>query len=312
MRIGRVSMTDLNSEMKRCVLCPRHCGADRTERKGACGSGALLRVARAALHFGEEPCISGTAGSGAVFFSGCTLRCRFCQNREISRGGGGEEISAQRLADIFRELEEQGAANINLVTPDHWVPQIRAALELYRPGIPVLFNCSGYESPEMLEQLEGLVDVWLPDLKYSDPQLAEKLSSAPDYPEVAFRAVREMLRQTGDPVLDQHGMIRKGVLIRHLVLPLHLKNTFGVLERIKEEFGTGTWISLLFQYTPMGDIPGFAELSRPLTKRERSRAEQFFMDLGFRNGYLQEAESTGTFMIPAFDGTGVGKPVRQS
>ena len=193
-------MTDLNSEMKRCVLCPRHCGADRTERKGACGSGALLRVARAALHFGEEPCISGTAGSGAVFFTGCALRCRFCQNREISRGEGGEEISVQRLAGIFRELEEQGAANINLVTADHWTPQVRAALELYRPGIPVLFNCSGYETAEMLKSLEGLVDVWLPDIKYSDPRLADRLSSAPDYPETAFRAVREMLRHAFEDI----------------------------------------------------------------------------------------------------------------
>ena len=195
------------------------------------------------------------------------------------------------------------------MTPDHWTPQIRAALELYRPGIPVLFNCSGYETVEMLKSLEGLVDVWLPDIKYSDPHLAELLSAAPDYPETAFRAVGEMLRQSGDPELDPDGMIRKGVLIRHMVLPLHMKNTFGVLDRIKEEFGTGTWISLLFQYTPMGDIPEFPELSRPLTKRERSRAEQYFMDLGFRNGYLQEAESTGTLMIPSFDGTGVTRAV---
>ncbi|MBQ7535734.1 MAG: radical SAM protein [Stomatobaculum sp.] len=291
--------------MKHCVLCPRHCGADRTKKKGACGSGALLRVARAALHYGEEPCISGTSGSGTVFFSGCSLRCVFCQNREISRGNVGEEITIQRLADIFRELEEQGAANINLVTPDHWSLQIRQALERYRPKIPVLFNCSGYETVEMLKSLEGLVDVWLPDLKYSDPQLAERLSGAPDYPEVAFRAVKEMFRQSGSPALDGNGMIRKGVMVRHLVLPLHLKNTFGVLDRILEEFGADTWVSLLFQYTPMGDIRSFPELSRPLTKRERDRAEQYFMGLGFRNGYLQEAESTGILMIPAFDGTGV-------
>lgn len=291
--------------MKHCTLCPRRCGADRTKGKGACGSGALLRAARAALHFGEEPCISSTCGSGAVFFSGCALRCAFCQNMEISRGEKGQDISVSRLAEIFRELEEQGAANINLVTPDHYCLQIREALELYRPGIPVLFNCSGYETPEMLRQLEGLVDVWLPDIKYADSTLAGKLSGAPDYPETAFRAVKEMLRQCGNPELDGRGMIRKGVIIRHLVLPLHLKNTFGVLERVKKEFGPETWVSLLFQYTPVREVPGFPELSRPLTKRERSRAEAFFTDLGFSNGYVQEAESTGTGMIPLFDGTGI-------
>ncbi len=290
--------------MKHCALCPRQCGADRTKRAGACGSGARLRVARAALHFGEEPCISGTAGSGTVFFSGCTLSCVFCQNREISRGGYGKDITVERLAEIFRELEEQGAANLNLVTPTHWSAHIRRALELYRPRIPVLYNCSGYEDPETLKSLEGLVDVWLPDYKYDDPDLAKRFSGAGDYPEKAPAAIREMLRQSGTPVLDANGMIRSGVIIRHLVLPLHLKNTFRVLDRIAEEFGTDTWVSLLFQYTPVTELPAFPELNRKLTRRERERAEAYLEEKGLLNGYVQEAGSSGAAMIPVFDGTG--------
>lgn len=295
------------AEMRRCTLCPRRCGADRTKGTGACGSGARLRIARAALHYGEEPCISGKRGSGAVFFSGCALRCVFCQNHAISAEQFGRDISVERLSEIFRELEDQGAENINLVTPTQWSAHIARALELYRPHIPVLYNCGGYESPETLRRLEGLVDVWLPDIKYADPELAARFSGARDYPETAFRAVSEMLRQCGNPVFNERGMIQRGVIIRHLVLPLHLRNTFAVLDRIRAEFGTDTWISLMFQFTPIVPLPEYPELNRALTRRERERAERYLEDLGFLNGYVQEPDSSGTKFIPEFDLTGVEK-----
>ena len=217
----------------------------------------------------------------------------------------GEEITVSRLAEIFRELEEQGANNINLVTPTHWAPVIAEALSLYRPGIPVLYNCGGYESVETLRRLEGLVDVWLPDIKYADPELARKFSGAPDYPETAYAAVEEMLRQCGHLQLDARGLAVRGVMIRHLVLPLHLKNSFAVLDRIAEQFGTETWVSLMFQYTPLREIQEYPELNRTLTRRERERAEAYLEEKGLLNGYVQEPDSKGTAFIPRFDLTGV-------
>ena len=292
-------------DLRHCTVCPKKCGADRTVRPGFCGSGAVPKIARAALHYGEEPCISGTAGSGTVFFSGCSLRCLFCQNYEVSRHSFGEEITVSRLAEIFRELEEQGANNINLVTPTHWAPVIAEALSLYRPGIPVLYNCGGYESVETLRRLEGLVNVWLPDIKYADPELARKFSGAPDYPETAYAAVEEMLRQCGHLQLDARGLAVRGVMIRHLVLPLHLKNSFAVLDRIAEQFGTETWVSLMFQYTPLREIQEYPELNRTLTRREWERAEAYLEEKGLLNGYVQEPDSKGTAFIPRFDLTGV-------
>ena len=204
-----------------CTLCPRNCGAERTATtgKGVCGVGLLPRIARAALHMWEEPCISGTRGSGAIFFSGCNLQCAFCQNEVISHGGQGETVSVERLAEIFRELENQGAHNINLVTATHFVPAVIAALDLYRPNIPIVYNCGGYESIETLRMLEGYVDVYLPDFKYIDSAMAKLLSGAPDYPEVAQAAIAEMRRQTGPAVYDEDGMMLRGTQIRHLVLP---------------------------------------------------------------------------------------------
>lgn len=295
----------MQSELKHCMLCPRRCGADREKQAGACGSGARLVLSRAALHYGEEPCVSGKQGSGAIFFSGCSLHCVFCQNRKISQERYGAEVSVERLADIFRELEAQGANNINLVTPTQWTAHIIAALERYRPRIPILYNCGGYERVDTLKRLEGLVDVWLPDFKYADGELAGRCSAAPDYPEVAVQAIGEMLRQCGDPVLNQKGIIQRGVIIRHLVLPLHLKNSAAVLKRILREFGAERWISLLFQYTPLWDIPECPELNRALTARERARAEACLEELGFINGYVQEADSKGVAFIPDFDLRGV-------
>lgn len=288
-----------------CRLCPRECGADRTKYAGVCRSGVLPKVARAALHYGEEPCISGTRGSGTVFFSGCSLRCVFCQNDSVSHGNFGREISVERLSEIFGELEAAGAHNLNLVSPAHFVPQIAEALALRRPGIPVVYNSGGYEKAETLRRMEGLVDIYLPDIKYADSALAAKLSGAADYPETALSAVAEMLRQTGNIRLDENGMAIGGTLIRHLVLPMHTHDSMAVLDRIADRFGTDTWVSLMFQYTPITPSERYPELNRRLTARERGRVEEHLVALGFHNGYVQQPESADRAYIPDFDLTGV-------
>ena len=236
-----------------CTLCPRNCGIERgeTEGRGVCGVGTLPKIARAALHMWEEPCISGTRGSGAVFFSGCGLKCIFCQNESISHGGEGEYVTPNRLAEIFRELEDQGAHNINLVTAAQFVPAVIAALELYRPSIPIVYNSSGYESVETLKMLEGYVDIYLPDYKYIDPAMAKLLSGAADYPDVAMEAIREMIRQTGTAQYDENGMMTRGTQIRHLVLPGLTGDSMKILSVIADEF-PGAAVSLMGQYVPFG------------------------------------------------------------
>jgi len=295
----------MNADLTNCSLCPRHCHADRTKGAGACAGGVMPRVARAALHFWEEPCISGTRGSGTVFFSGCPLKCIFCQNEKISHQNFGEEISSKKLAGIFQMLEDAGANNINLVTPTQWAASIREALDIYRPHIPILYNCSGYEDVDTLKMLEGYIDVYLPDIKYADPVLSGKFSGVPDYPDIAFSAVREMLRQKGNPVLNAEGILQKGVLIRHMVLPLHVRNTEMVLDRVAGEFGTDVWLSLLFQYTPVRHFSGYPELNRGLTGRERDRAFRYLTEKKLLNGYVQEPSSNSLSFIPDFDLTGV-------
>lgn len=295
-------MIDL--DLRSCELCPRLCRVNREEKPGACGCSTRLLAARAALHFGEEPCISGTEGSGTVFFSGCNLHCIFCQNHKISRERYGKALTAVRLADIFRELEAKGANNINLVTPTPWVTEIVKALELYRPTVPVLYNTSGYERVEVLRELEGLVDVWLPDYKYADSALAARFSGAADYPAVARAALQEMYRQSGNLTLNKEGKAVRGVMIRHLVLPLHLKNSFAVLDDIAVLFGTEQYVSLMFQYTPFVKTR-FPELNRAPTGRERARAEAYFLQCGFRNGYIQEADSKGSRFLPDFNLEGI-------
>lgn len=291
-------------DLRRCELCPRLCQVNREAKPGACGCSARLFAARAALHFGEEPCISGAEGSGTVFFSGCNLRCVFCQNHAISREHYGKALTPARLAEIFRELEDQGANNINLVTPTPWVTEIIRALHIYRPKVPVLYNTSGYERAEVLRELEGLVDVWLPDYKYADRVLAARFSGAADYPAIARAAIQEMYRQSGNLTLNKEGKAVRGVMIRHLVLPLHLKNSFAVLDDIAKLFGTEQYVSLLFQYTPFVKTC-FPELNRALTARERARAEDYFLRLGFRNGYVQEANSKGSRFLPDFNLEGI-------
>ena len=289
--------------MASCTLCPRQCGVDRTERTGFCGMGPMPRVARAALHFWEEPCISGEKGSGAVFFSGCTLRCAFCQNYSISHEGLGKEVSVGRLADIFKSLEDQGAHNINLVTATPFAPAVLEALALYRPGIPVVWNTSGYETLETLRMLEGAVDIYLPDLKHVSPRLSALCAGAPDYFERASQAIREMCRQTGPAQYDENGMMRRGVIVRHLILPGCTSDSMKALDFIAESLPPGTPVSLMRQYTPEPwcSIKG---LDRRVTDAEYDRVLTHFKYLEL-SGFTQEKEAADGGYTPDFDMTGV-------
>lgn len=264
-----------------------------------------MHIARADLHFWEEPPISGEKGSGAVFFTGCPLGCVFCQNGTISHGGyGGKELTPQQLSDVFFSLVERGAHNINLVTPTHFVPQIRQALLWRKLPVPVVYNTSGYERPESLKTLEGLVDIYLPDYKYAQSDLAAALSHAPDYPETALAAIAEMVRQTGAPQYDGEGMMTRGVLIRHLILPGHTKNSIAVLRAVAERF-PGIPVSLMAQYTPWGlaaregGVPGYPALSRPITKRELQKVQEELFSLGLE-GFVQSRKARGDRFIPDF------------
>ena len=287
-----------------CTLCPRRCGAERTETEGHgfCGMPAGLRVARAALHLWEEPPLSGTRGSGTVFFSGCTLRCCYCQNREISAGGFGRAVTTGRLREIFEELIAQGAHNINLVTPTHFLPWILPALEPKLP-VPVVYNCGGYESVETLRLLEGKVDVYLPDLKYADAALAARLSAAPDYFPAATAAIREMFRQTG-PYVMEDGLLKRGVMIRHLVLPGQLDNTRRCIDWVAQTFSPGQVLfSLMSQYTPQPGAEG--PLGRHVTAGEYRSAVAYMKNCGITDGFTQERTAAREEYTPPFDLTGV-------
>ena len=291
-----------------CRACPRRCGADRDVKPGFCGVPSQAVVARAAPHFGEEPCISGTHGSGTVFFSGCNLRCVFCQNRGISRGRSGERVTVPELREILLRLRDAGVHNINLVTPSHYAALLAETLSGLELGIPVVWNSSGYDSAEALRALEGLVQVYMPDLKYSDPALARRLSAAPDYPETALAAIREMYRQTGPFELDAGGIMRRGVLIRHLILPGAAENTLGVIDMIEDNLPPDKiMFSLMAQYTPMPGLERFPELQRPITRAEYERCLSYLDFSAIEHGYCQEPEASGTELIPDFDGTGVKK-----
>ncbi|MDO5136681.1 MAG: radical SAM protein [Eubacteriales bacterium] len=297
-------------DFSNCTLCPRACHADRLNgQHGYCGIGEKLLVARAALHMWEEPCISGEKGAGAVFFSGCSLRCIYCQNHQISSAKRGKEISTARLAEIFLGLEEKGAANLELVTGAHYIPQIVEALDLAkRQGLEltVIYNSSGYESVCALKLLEGYVDVYLPDFKYMDRELAKAFSNASDYPEVAGAAIQEMLRQTGECVFDQEGYIQKGTIVRHLILPGHTKNSIQVLEYLRKAYGDRIYVSLMNQYTPVCPSGGkYPQLDRRLTRREYEKVLNHALELGLEKGFWQEGETAGEGFIPEFDGEGV-------
>ncbi len=349
---------------KNCRLCPRRCGADRLAgEKGFCGETADLRAARAALHFWEEPCLTGGtddtsapgcspagisspaagAASGAVFFTGCSLRCAYCQNGVLSRGEFGLPLTAEDLADCFLSLEKQGAANIDLVTPDHFLPHAVSAVKLAKErglALPVVWNCSGYADPEVLRYLEGIVDIYLADFKYLDKTLAKDLSSAPDYPEYAKAALAEMVRQTGPCVFTAGadgtaaegplpgGRLVRGVIVRHLVLPGHIRASADVLSYLHERYGDRILLSIMAQYTPpamqpaAGDAPRcgsgpaserreeavfrkYPELLRPLTRREYGRIEDAALALGIENAYVQDLHTAKDSFIPVFDGTGL-------
>ena len=286
-----------------CTLCPRRCGVDRSVKKGYCGQGVSPRVARAALHFWEEPCISGTRGSGTVFFSGCTLGCVYCQNWEISHEGKGAEITPRRLSEIFRALEDQGAHNVNLVTATPFAPQILDALEIYCPAIPILWNTGGYETVETLKMLEGAVDIYLPDLKHVSPRLSRLCVGAPDYFDVASQAILEMCRQTGPARYDENGILQRGVIVRHLILPGCTVDSCRVLDFIAEALPTGTPVSLMRQYTPIPQCQ-VKGLDRRITDQEYGRVLAHFSALGL-TGFAQEKESAEREYTPPFDLTGV-------
>ncbi len=289
-----------------CNDCPRRCGARRDDRSGGgvCASPSLPRVIRAAPHFGEEPCISGSRGSGTVFFSGCNLRCVFCQNYEISTGGFGKELSVSGLRDIFLRLRDRGVHNLNLVTGSHFVRQIAEALDGLTLRIPVVWNSSGYDSVSSLRLLDGLVQVYMPDLKYLSAPLAAKYSAAPDYPDVARAALDEMFRQVGLFRLDGEGLLTRGMLVRHLVLPGALDNSFDVIDYVAERFpGDRVLFSLMSQFTPTAHCP--PELSRTLNAEEYARISSYLTLSGIENGFFQELEAAGTELIPDFDLTGV-------
>lgn len=289
-----------------CTLCPRACGATRTDTQGNgfCGMPALPVVARAAPHLWEEPCISGQRGSGAVFFSGCTLRCGFCQNVEISQGGVGRVISISHLRNIFHALIKQGVHNINLVTPTHFARAIGATLEVPLP-VPVVWNSNGYESVETLRALEGKIQIYLPDLKYLDDALAQRVSGVTHYAETAQAAISEMVRQVGPYQLSDDGLLRRGVIIRHLMLPGQLPDTKRVIDWVSSAFPPKTVLfSLMSQYVPLGRAPQLG-LSRTITKGEYRAATEYLLGCGIEDGYVQELDAAQTSYIPVFDGTGV-------
>lgn len=284
----------------RCSICPRRCNAERGDisGEGFCRMGILPVVSRAAAHFWEEPCLSGTRGSGTVFFSGCSLGCVFCQNEPISRHMLGQPMTAAQLSRLFERLEETGVHNLNLVTPTHFAPVIFEALAMRKPGIPVVWNSSGYELPETIRAAKGLVDIFLPDFKYATEKTARLMANAPDYYEVALEAIRAMAALTGAPAYDSDGMMLKGTLVRHLILPLRVQESMTILDAIARELPAGTPVSLMRQYTPMTDtaLPG---LDRRLTAREYARVREHMRELGLA-GYLQQKEATDSAFTPAF------------
>ena len=300
--------------LRQCELCPRGCKVNREiGQLGICKVSSQLKVARAALHFWEETCISGIKGSGAVFFSGCSMHCVFCQNQEIANGVVGKEISRERLVEILLELQEKGANNINFVTPGHYVPQIIWSVEqAKRQGlrIPIVYNTSSYEKVDTLKQLEGIIDVYLPDFKYWNPELAAKYSNAPDYPEVAKSAIAEMVRQQPEAkfVYDEEQgleLIKKGVIVRQLLLPGQLKDAKQIVKYLHETYGNQIYLSLMSQYTPLAHVEKYPELNRKVSRRSYEAYVNYAIEIGVENGYIQEEDVAEESFIPAFDGEGV-------
>jgi putative pyruvate formate lyase activating enzyme len=299
-----------NDIFKSCRLCPRGCGADRAGGQiGACGMSASLSVSRASLHMWEEPPISGNRGSGTVFFAGCPLSCVFCQNAEISHERHGKEITPERLAEIFLELQEKGAHNVNLVTATHFVPHVITALDMAKARglrVPIVYNCGGYESVETLRMLRGYIDIYLPDFKYMSRELAARYSRCEDYPERAKEALAEMIAQTGAPVFDESGIMRRGTVVRHLVLPGCVKDSIEVIKYLHETYGNDIYISIMSQYTPSERLRArFPELARKLTKYEYGKVVRFAAEIGVEKGFTQYGEAAAESFIPSFNGEGV-------
>lgn len=318
--------------MTECTVCPRNCKVNREAgQAGVCGvTGDTIWVARAALHYWEEPCISGENGSGTVFFCGCPLRCVYCQNyqiahvrtsnknlhieTEVAKGDFEERfaITIERLAEIFLELQEKKAVNINLVTPTHYALQIAEAVKVARQEglqIPIVYNCSGYEKTEILEQLDGVVDIYLTDFKYMEEAMAEAYSKAKDYPFVAKAALKEMVRQQRQAVFDEQGMMKKGVIVRHLLLPGYLQNGKAVVRYLYETYGDSIYISLMNQYTPLPQVAAYPEINRKVTEEEYEELIDYAIELGVENGFIQEGETAEESFIPEFKGEGVRKGI---
>jgi len=306
----------------KCNLCPRKCNVDREDGKiGYCGMPAQLKVARAALHLWEEPCISGETGSGAVFFSGCQLRCIFCQNHNIAIGKIGKKITIERLSEIFLELQEKGANNINLVTPSHYVPQIIQALDLARKAglkLPIVYNTSAYETVDTIKMLDGYVDIYLPDFKYMDAKLASEYSNAEDYFEVAVKALTEMYSQVGNPHFNERSIkghlqnnnieediMTKGVIVRHLMLPGEFVDSKNIITYLYQTYGDNVFISIMNQYTPLKQVENIEKLNRRITEKEYDKLVDFAIDLGVENGFIQEGRTAEESFIPEFDCEGV-------
>lgn len=301
-------MKNMN-KYENCLLCPRKCGINRrTGQTGVCGVSSEIKVARAALHYWEEPCISGKRGSGAVFFSGCSLHCVFCQNREISDGKEGKVISKERLSDIFMELADKGANNINLVTPGQYILDIVWAVNNAKSRgmkLPIIYNTSGYENVTELKLLEGIVDVYLPDFKYMDSTLSAMYSRAKDYPSVAKQALSEMVRQQPDVVIDDAtGLIQKGVIVRQLLLPGHVNDAKAVLKYLYDTYHNHVYISMMSQFTPIA-LKDYPEINRTVTRREYERLVDYAIEIGITNAFIQEGDVAKDSFIPAFDCEGV-------
>lgn len=301
-------MKNMN-KYENCLLCPRKCGINRsTGQTGVCGVSSEIKVARAALHYWEEPCISGKRGSGAVFFSGCSLHCVFCQNREISDGKAGKVISKERLSDIFMELADKGANNINLVTPGQYIPDIVWAVNDAKSRgmkLPIIYNTSGYENVTELKLLDGIVDVYLPDFKYMDSTLSARYSRAKDYPSVAKQALSEMVRQQPDVVIDDAtGLIQKGVIVRQLLLPGHVNDAKAVLKYLYDTYHDHVYISMMSQFTPIA-LKDYPEINRTVTRREYERLVDYALEIGITNAFIQEGDVAKDSFIPAFDCEGV-------
>lgn len=291
-----------------CTLCPRNCRIDRNLQPGFCGATNNPKLARAALHFWEEPCISGTKGSGTIFFSGCNLACCYCQNHSISTNGFGKEVSVERLSEIFLELQNMGAHNINLVTPTPYFPQIAQAIDLVRSKmkIPFIANTGGYEKPETIAQFKDYIDIFLTDIKYKSNDISMRYSKASDYFEFSVSSLEQMLKNVGKPIIDQNGILRSGVIVRHLVLPSYRTDSMEILSELKKRFGTEKFIlSLMSQFTPNGCLDEYPELNRRLTTFEYNSVVDYALKLGYTNAYMQEKSSAKEEYTPPFDLTGV-------